>query len=57
MGAVVRIWLKSLIDTFQWGRLHSAVEKLLEKERMKFSWMLASQGLNNGSSLEERKKT
>ena len=25
MGAVVRIWLKSLIDTFQWGRLHSAL--------------------------------
>ena len=27
MGAVVRIWLKSLIDTFKWGRLHSAVSE------------------------------
>ena len=27
MGAVVRIWLKSLIDTFQWGRLHCAMHR------------------------------
>ena len=25
MGAVVEIWLKSLIDTFIWGYPHSAV--------------------------------
>ena len=26
MGAVVRVWLKSLIGTFTWGQLHSALE-------------------------------
>ena len=26
MGAVVRVWLKSLIDTITWGQLHSALD-------------------------------
>ena len=28
MGAVVRVWLKSLIGTFTWGKLHSALNAL-----------------------------
>ena len=26
MGAVVKVWVKSLIDTFTWGQLHSAMQ-------------------------------
>ena len=37
MGAVVDIWLESLISTYTWGQLHSAMDDVGEEEKVKMS--------------------